>query len=137
MAPILLLGCFQSSETAFHSQPNCPATSLVLPCFLVPFIFFFPTLSSQHLVIFQAMPDLPFCLKSSSQTCKRMNKLLSARLEGVYVIKWCFPFTVNALSQTLCQRNMHFFRLFFSPSIAWTFPCLAGKLTSPKLNTSI
>lgn len=51
MAPILLFGFFKNSETAFHSQPNCPATSLVLSCFLVPFIFFFPTLSSQHLVI--------------------------------------------------------------------------------------
>lgn len=33
MTPTLHFGFFKSSETAFHSQSNCPATSFVLFCF--------------------------------------------------------------------------------------------------------
>lgn len=40
MTPTFHFGSFKSSETAFHSQSNCPATSSVLFCFSVPFISF-------------------------------------------------------------------------------------------------
>lgn len=51
MASILLFSFFKSSGTAFHSQSNCPVTSLILSHFLLTFVVFFPTLSPQHLVI--------------------------------------------------------------------------------------
>lgn len=40
MTPTFHFGFFKSSETAFHSQSNCSAASLVLFCFSVPFVFF-------------------------------------------------------------------------------------------------
>lgn len=51
MAPICLFVHFKSPATAFHSQSNPPSTSLVLSCFLISFIFLFPTPSSQHFII--------------------------------------------------------------------------------------